>query len=114
MPAVSWLCEGTGPASRDESNAINVAKGQIGGDKLRQNRLCWLTQTRAEKRADTQRSKARETQPMSLVTLTPLALETGHRDLTNRVNTSFTSVGSSADSPARSLRLSPTTGHAAK
>jgi hypothetical protein len=34
---------------------------------------------------------------MSLVTRTPLALETGHRDLPNRVMTSFTPVGDEAD-----------------
>jgi hypothetical protein len=39
---------------------------------------------------------------MSLVTRTPLALEIGHRDLTNRVTTSFTLVGYSADSPENS------------
>jgi hypothetical protein len=60
-------------------------------------RLCWLTQKRAEKWADTQRSKARETEPMSLVTRTPLALEISHRDLTNRVTASFTSVRTADD-----------------
>jgi hypothetical protein len=34
---------------------------------------------------------------MSLVTRTPLALEMGHRDLTNRVPTSFTPVRTEAD-----------------
>jgi hypothetical protein len=34
---------------------------------------------------------------MSLVTRTPLALEVGHRDLTNRVKASFTRVGNGAD-----------------
>ena len=33
-----------------------------------------------------QRSKARETESMSLVTCTPMALEIDHRDLTNRIN----------------------------
>jgi hypothetical protein len=60
--------------------------------KPRHDRVCWLTQKRAEKRADTQRSKVRETKPISLVTRTPLALEIGHRDLTNRVTASVTPV----------------------
>ena len=34
---------------------------------------------------------------MSLVTRTPLALEIGHRDLTNRVIILFTPVGNLAD-----------------
>ena len=38
----------------------------------------------------------------------------GMREGTNMAKTSLTSVGSSADSPARSLRLSPATGHAAE
>jgi hypothetical protein len=54
-------------------------------NKHGQDRLCWLTQNRAENRTDTQRSKARETEPMSLVTRTHLALEIGHRELPNRV-----------------------------
>jgi hypothetical protein len=49
-------------------------------------RRCRSTQKRAEQQADTQRSKARRTEPMSLVTRTPLALEIGHRALTNRVS----------------------------
>jgi hypothetical protein len=35
---------------------------------------------------------------MALVTRTLLALQMGHHDLTNRVMTSFTPVGNSADS----------------
>jgi hypothetical protein len=34
---------------------------------------------------------------MPLVTCTPLELEIGHRDLPNRVKTSFTSVRNEAD-----------------
>jgi hypothetical protein len=48
------------------------------------------------------------------VKLTPMALEMGDYDLTNRVRTSLTSVGSDADSPARPLRPSPAMGHAAE
>jgi hypothetical protein len=51
---------------------------------------------------------------MSLVTRTPLALEIGHQDLPNRVKTSFTSVGSSADSPKPILSPSPATDHDAE
>jgi hypothetical protein len=51
---------------------------------------------------------------MCLVTRTPLALEIRHQDLTNRVKTSFTSVGNSADSPEPLLRPAPATGHDAE
>ena len=42
-----------------------------------------------------------------------LALEIGHCDLPNRVKTSFTSVGTSADSREPLLRWSLATGHVA-
>jgi hypothetical protein len=42
--------------------------------------------------------KARETRAISLENLASMALEIGLRDLTNRVKTSFTLVGNSADS----------------
>jgi hypothetical protein len=73
--------------------------------KARHDRLCWLTQKRAEKRDDKQRSKARETESISLVTRTPLALEIGHRDLPNRVTTSYTLARNDAGSRVRSLRM---------
>jgi hypothetical protein len=47
--------------------------------KARHDRLCWLTQKRVEKRAYKQRSKARETESMSLVTRTPMVLEIDRR-----------------------------------
>jgi hypothetical protein len=43
-----------------------------------------------------------------------MALEIDCRDLPNRVSTSFTSVGSSADSPELLLRPSPATDHDAE
>jgi hypothetical protein len=46
-----------------------------------------------------------------LVTPTRLTLEIDHRDLTNRLTTSFTLMGNSADSPEPLLRPSPTTSH---
>jgi hypothetical protein len=79
-----------------------------------QRRLCWLTQKRAEERADTELSEARETELVSPVTRTPLALEIGRRDLPNRVKTSLTSVGNSADSLESLLRWSLAMGHAAE
>jgi hypothetical protein len=39
-----------------------------------------------------------------------MVLEMGHDDLPNRVTTSYTSVGKSADSPEPLLRPAPTTG----
>src|SRR5262245_4337262 len=73
-----------------------------------QDRLCWLTQKRAEMRADTQRSKARETEPMSLVTRTHLALEIGHRDLTNRVGLGHVCPGQRCAAPThRAAASSP-------
>jgi hypothetical protein len=62
-------------------------------------RLCWLSQKRAEKQSCTECLKAREIAYMPLVTLAPMASEIYHRDLTNRVTTSFTLVGHGADSP---------------
>jgi hypothetical protein len=41
--------------------------------------------------------KARETEALPLVKLTPMVLEMGHYNLTNRVTTSLTSVGNEAD-----------------
>jgi len=43
--------------------------------------------------------KARETEYIPLVKLTPMVLEIDHRDLTNRVKASFTPVGNEAGSP---------------
>jgi hypothetical protein len=54
-------------------------------------------QKRAEKRSCIRRLKARETEYIPLVTLTPMALEIDGRELTNRVTTSFTWVGNEAD-----------------
>jgi hypothetical protein len=51
---------------------------------------------------------------MSLEKLTPMAMEIDRPALTNRVRTSFTSVGSSADSPELLLRPSPATDHDAE
>jgi hypothetical protein len=47
-----------------------------------------------------------------LVTRMSLAIERSHRDLPNRVKTSFTSVGNSADSLEPLLRWSLAPGHA--
>jgi hypothetical protein len=58
--------------------------------------------------------KARETEDIPLVTCPRIALEIEGRDLTNRVRTSFTSVGSSADSPEPLLKPSPATDHDAE
>jgi hypothetical protein len=63
----------------------------------RQNRLCWLSQKRPEKRSHIQRSKAKETESIPLVKCPRMALEIDRRDLTNRVRTSFTSVRTEAD-----------------
>jgi hypothetical protein len=60
-------------------------------------RLCWLSQKRAEKRSYIQHLKAREIEHSS-VTLTLMTLEIDHRDLPNRVKASFTLMGNSADS----------------
>jgi hypothetical protein len=43
-----------------------------------------------------------------------MVLEIGHHDLTNRARTSFTSVGSEADSPEPLVKPSPATGHEAE
>ncbi len=58
----------------------HTARSQPGHD-----RLCWLIQKRAEKRAYIRRLEARETEAMPLVKHTPTVLEIGSRDLTNRV-----------------------------
>jgi len=51
---------------------------------------------------------------MPQVTRTPMTLERDYRDLTNRVTTSLTLLGNSADSPKPILRPWPTTGHDAE
>ena len=53
--------------------------------KARHDRLCWLTQKRAEKWSCIQHLKVSEIESMSLVTLTTRALEIEHRELPNRV-----------------------------
>jgi hypothetical protein len=57
---------------------------------------------------------ASNSEAMPLVKGTSMALEIDCRDLTNRVTTSFTSVGNLADSPEPLLRPSPTTGYDAE
>jgi hypothetical protein len=59
--------------------------------------ICWLIQKRTEKRAYKKRSKARETESMSLVTCTAMVLEIDRRDLPNRVTISFTPVRNDDD-----------------
>jgi hypothetical protein len=59
-----------------------------------QDRLCWLSQKRAEKQSRTECMKAREIAYMPLPTLAPMASEIYHCDLTNRVKTFFTYLGS--------------------
>jgi hypothetical protein len=77
-------------------------------------RLCWLTQKRAEKRAYKQHSNARGTESMSLVTRTPIPLEIDYRDLTNRVTTFLTTpAGNSTNSPAPLRRPLSDMGHEA-
>ena len=49
------------------------------------NRLCWLSQERAEQQSCIRRVKAREIPYIPLVPLTPMALEMGRRALTNGV-----------------------------
>jgi hypothetical protein len=58
-----------------------------------QDRLCWFIQKSLDKRSCLLHLKARETEYIPLVKLTPLVLEIDHRDLPNRVTTSFTLVG---------------------
>jgi hypothetical protein len=65
--------------------------------KPRQNRLCWLSQKRAQKRSYIRCSKAREIEYTPMVKLTLMAWEICYRDLTNRVTTLFTSVRKEAD-----------------
>jgi hypothetical protein len=47
--------------------------------------LYWLIQKSVEQRSRIRRLKVRETEYIPLVKLTPMALETDRRDLTNRV-----------------------------
>jgi hypothetical protein len=69
-------------------------------------RLCWLSQKRSEKRSCIRHLKTNKTVDIPLVTRRPRSLKIDHRDLTNRVTTSFTLVGSSAGSRlGRSLSL---------
>jgi hypothetical protein len=56
-----------------------------------------VSQKRAEKRPCIERLKGEEIAYIPLVILTRKALEINHRDLTNRVTTSFTSVRNEAD-----------------
>jgi hypothetical protein len=51
---------------------------------------------------------------MALPTLPTMAWKIAHHDLPNRVMTSFTLVGNSADSPELLLRPLPATGHNAE
>jgi hypothetical protein len=62
------------------------------GRKPRQNRLCCVSQKRAEKQACIQRLRARETEAIPLVTHSSMALAIGRSDLPNRVTVSFTPV----------------------
>ena len=73
-----------------------VRGGTLPG-KARHNRLCWVSQKRAEKRPCIERLKGEEIAYIPLVILTRKALEINHRDLTNRVTTSFTPVRTEAD-----------------
>jgi hypothetical protein len=70
----------------------------LGQAKHGHTRLCGLRQKRTEKQSCIHRLNAKETRYIPLVKFTPMVLETGHRNLTNRVRTSFTLVGNSADS----------------
>jgi hypothetical protein len=65
--------------------------------KPRQRRLCWLSQNRTEKRLCIRRLKGRDTEHFLLLKPTLMTSKFGRRDLTNRVITSFTLVGHSAD-----------------
>ncbi len=65
--------------------------------KPRHNRLCWLMQKRTEERSCIWRLKARETEHMSPVKLTPIVFEIGRRELTNEVIISVTPVENLAD-----------------
>jgi hypothetical protein len=90
---------------------VNLKTAQALGLKHGHDRLCWVSQKCAEKRSCTWCLKGRETGAMPLEKLTSMALEIDRRALTNRVTTSFTLVGNSADSPEPLLRPSPATGH---
>ena len=82
--------------------------------KPRQNRLCWLIQKRAEEQSCLQCLMARESEYTPLLKLTSRALEIDRHELTNRVKTSFTSVGNCAGWHKLTLRTWPPTGHEAK
>jgi hypothetical protein len=77
-------------------------------------RLCWLSQIRADQRFWMRSLEVRETEDISLVKRTPMVLDVSHCDLPNRVTTSFTPVGNCPDSPKPILRPSPATGHDAE
>ena len=87
---------GEHPIRRHDGEAVQGSRQGL-PHKPRQSRLCWLTQKRVEKRADTQRSKAKGIHAMALVARTPMVLETDQRDLPNRVRALFTSAGNEAD-----------------
>jgi hypothetical protein len=57
---------------------------------------------------------ASETEDMPLEKRSSMAVAIDRRDLPNRVRTSFTSVGSEADSPELLLRSPPVTDHDAE
>jgi hypothetical protein len=89
----------------------NRARGPC---KPGQHRRCWVSPKGAEERPDIACLKARENEYIPLRKLTPMALEIAPRDLTNRVNTWFPSVGHAADSPESLFRPSATIGHDAE
>jgi hypothetical protein len=83
--------------------------GEACGDKPRHDRLCWLSQKHAQRRSRIRRVEARETEAMPLGKRTLVVLDIDCRDLTNRVTTSFTSVGNEADRIQRHKPLAAST-----
>ena len=68
-----------------------------GGHKHGHDRFCWLSRKCQDKWFCIRCSKARETEDIPLVKLTPMLVKMDHHDLPNRVTTSFTSVRTDAD-----------------